>query len=210
LIRDRVLLQAADRLHLVTTDERLDRLFKSDPQFEFLRNPDGSLNREQVNRLGLSSEAFAERLRQDISRRQLMAGIAESAMAPQAAATAALDAFFQQREVQIERIAAKDFLATSQPTDAEIDAFYKSPANAAMFLSPEEATVEYVVLDPETLKAGVTVSTPTSRPTTSRTRRATCRRRSVARATSSSRRTRMRRRRTARRPGPRPRACWRS
>ena len=158
LMRDRVLLQAADRLHLVVTDDRLDRLFKGDPQFEFLRNPDGSLNRDQVNRLGLSSEGFAERLRQDISRRQVMAGIVDSAMAPQAAASAALDAFFQQREVQIERISAKDFLSASQPTEAEVEAFYKAPANAAMFTAPEEATVEYVVLDPETLKSGVTVS----------------------------------------------------
>lgn len=158
LMRDRVLLQAADRLHLATTDERLDRLFKGDPEFEGLRNADGSLNRDAVNRLGLSSEGFADRLRQDISRRQVMAGIVDSAMAPQAAASAALDAFFQQREVQIERIAAKDFLAASQPTEAEVEAFYKAPTHAAMFMAPEEATVEYVVLDPETLKAGVTVS----------------------------------------------------
>jgi peptidyl-prolyl cis-trans isomerase D len=158
VIRDRALLLAAERLHLTTTDERLDRLFKSDPQFAQLRNPDGSLNRDVVNQIGLSSEGFAQRLRQDISRRQVLAGIADSAMAPQASASAALDAFFQQREVQIERISAKDFLAQSQPTEAEIEAFYKNPANAAMFTAPEEATVEYVVLDPETLKGGVVVS----------------------------------------------------
>ena len=158
LIRDRVLLQAADKLHLATTDDRLDRLFKADPQFAFLRNPDGSLNRDEVNRLGLSSEGFADRLRQDISRRQVLSGVGDSAMAPQSAASAALDAFFQQREVQIERISAKDFLAQSQPSDADIEAFYKAPANAGMFMAPEEATVEYVVLDPDTLKAGVTVS----------------------------------------------------
>ena len=33
LIRDRVMLAAADKLHLSTTDDRLTRLFRTDPQF---------------------------------------------------------------------------------------------------------------------------------------------------------------------------------
>ena len=57
----------------------------------------------------MSSEAFAERLRQDLSRRQvLQRARATSAIAPAAAASAALDAMYQQREVQVERFDAKD------------------------------------------------------------------------------------------------------
>jgi len=158
VVRDRVLLVAADKLHLVTTDERLDRLFKSGPEFASLRNPDGSVNRDLLTSVGMSSEAFAERLRQDLSRRQVLQALSTSAIAPAAAASAALDAMFQQREVQVERFQAKDQLAKVTPSDAEIEAFYKDPANAAQFLAPEEAQIEYVVLDLDAVKKQIAVS----------------------------------------------------
>jgi peptidyl-prolyl cis-trans isomerase D len=158
LVRERVLLVAADKLHLIPTDDRLERLFKNDPEFAQLRNPDGSVNRDTLASLGLSSAGFAERLRQDIGSRQVLQGLVGSAIAPATSASAALDAMYQQREVQVLRFETKDYLAKVAPTDAEIEAFYKDPANAAQFQAPEEASIEYIVLDLEGLKKGVTVS----------------------------------------------------
>ena len=158
LIRDRVLIVAADKLHLAPTDERLDRLFKTDPQFAQLRNPDGSLNRDMIGALGMSSEGFAERLRDDIARRQVLQGLSDSVIAPASAASAALDAMYQQREVQVQRFDTKDYLAKVAPTDAEIEAYYKDPAHAAQFQSPEQESIEYVVLDPDALKKGIAIS----------------------------------------------------
>jgi len=106
----------------------------------------------------MSSEAFAERLRQDLSRRQVLEPIVSSAIAPAAAASAALDAMYQQREIQVERFDAKDQLAKAAPSDAEVEAYYKDPANAAQFEAPEEAQVEYVVLDLDAVKKGIAVS----------------------------------------------------
>src|SRR3954447_19352152 len=63
VVREHVMLAAANKMNLLTTDDRLDRLFKSDPEFASLRNPDGSINRDALTALGMSSEAFAERLR---------------------------------------------------------------------------------------------------------------------------------------------------
>ena len=157
MVRDRVLLVAADKQRLATTDDRLERLFKNDPQFAQLRNPDGSVNRDALAALGLSSQGFAERLRQDISRRQVMQGLAVSVIAPAAAASAALDALYQQREVQVQRFEPKTFLDKAQATEAEVESFYKDPAHAAQFEAPEEAKVDYVVLDLESLKKGATV-----------------------------------------------------
>jgi peptidyl-prolyl cis-trans isomerase D len=158
VIRDRLMLVAADKLHLVTTDDRLDRLFKSDPEFASLRNPDGSVNRDVLTGLGMSSEAFAERLRQDLSRRQVMQALSTSAIAPAAAASAALDAMYQQREVQVERFSVKDQLAKMTPSDAEVEAYYKDPAHAGQFQAPEEASVQYVVLDLDSVKKQIAVS----------------------------------------------------
>ena len=158
VVRERVMLAAADKLHLTTTDERLQRLFVTDPQFAFLRNPDGSVNKDALSAQGMSSEMFAQRLRQDLSLRQVVQGINGTVFAPLAATNAALDAMFQQREVQVQPFATKDSSAKVTPTVAEIEAYYKNPANAAQFMAPESESVEYVVLDLESLKKGVTVS----------------------------------------------------
>ena len=158
VIRGHLLLVAADKMHLATTDDRLERAFKSDPEFASLRNPDGSVNRDVLTQLGMSSEGFAERLRQDLSRRQVMEPIASSAIAPAAAASEALDAMYQMREVQVERFDAKDQLAKAAPTDSEVEAYYKDPAHAAEFQAPEEASIEYVVLDLDSVKKGIVVS----------------------------------------------------
>lgn len=158
VVRERVMLAAADKLHLTTTDDRLQRLFVTDPQFAFLRNPDGSVNKDALSAQGMSSEVFAQRLRQDLSLRQVAQGITGTVFAPLAATNAALDAMFQQREVQIQRFPTADALAKVAPTDAEIESFYKEPANAARFTAPEFENIEYVVLDLESLKKGISVS----------------------------------------------------
>jgi len=158
VIRDRVTMAAADRMNLRATDDRLERFFKSDPEFASFRNPDGSINRDVLTAIGMSSEAFAERLRQDLSRRQVFEPIGGSAIAPAASASAALEAMYQQREIQVERFDAKDQLAKAAPTDAEVEAYYKDPANAAQFQAPESAQVEYVVLDLDAVKKGIAVS----------------------------------------------------
>jgi peptidyl-prolyl cis-trans isomerase D len=157
LVRERVMLAAADKLHLVTTDDRLQRLFASDPQFAPLRNPDGSVNKEFLGAQGMSSEMFAQRLRQDLTLRQVMQGVNGTVFAPNSVAGAALDAFFQQREAQVQRFDTKDYLAKVTTSDADIEKYYKDPANAAQFQAPEQANIEYLVLDLDALKKSVTV-----------------------------------------------------
>lgn len=158
LVRERVLLAAANGQHLNISDERLQQLFRTDPQFAFLRNPDGTVNKNLLLAQGMSSEMFAQRLRQDLTLRQVMLGVAGTAVAGKANAGVAFDALLQQREVQLQRFEAKDFLAQIKPSDADLEAFYKDPANNARFKLPETAQIEYVVLDLESLKGGVTVS----------------------------------------------------
>ena len=158
LVRERVTFVAADKLGLATTDERLQRLFATDPQFAVVRNPDGSVNKDALAAQGMSSEMFAQRLRQDLTLRQVMLGVAGTVIAPISDTASALDAMFQQREVQVQRFDTKDLLDKVSPTDADIEAFYKDPANAKEFEAPEQENIEYVVLDLDALKKGITVS----------------------------------------------------
>lgn len=158
LIRDRVMLRAADKLHLATTDDRLQRLFTTDPQFAALRNPDGSVNRELLAAQGMSSEMFTQRLRQDLSVQQVLLGVSATAVASKVAADQAVDAFFQQREVVLQRFKASDYADKVSPTDADLEKYYSDPTHAREFEAPEQVDVEYVVLDSDAMKKGVTVS----------------------------------------------------
>lgn len=158
VVRERVMLTAANKLGLVTSDARLQRMFASDPQLAFLRNPDGSVNKDLLAAQGMSSEMFAQRLRRDLSLRQVMNGLSETVIAPKRATAAALDAMFQQREVQVQRFDTQELLAKVKPSDAEIEAFYKDPANAKQFQAPESESIEYVVLSLDAVKKGVKVS----------------------------------------------------
>jgi peptidyl-prolyl cis-trans isomerase D len=157
LVRQRVILVAADKLNLVTTEERVQRVFKTDQQFASLRDPDGFVNKDALSALGMSSEMFVQRLRQDLTLRQVMLGVTGTTFAPVSATAAALDAMFQQREVQVQRFETKASLDKVSPSDADIEKFYKDPANALSFQAPEQASIEYLVLDLDTLKKGISV-----------------------------------------------------
>ncbi|MDN3920289.1 SurA N-terminal domain-containing protein [Roseateles violae] len=158
LVRDRVMQAAASKQHFNISDERLQAMFQRDPQFAFLRNPDGSVNKGLLAAQGMSSQMFVERLRQDLSLRQVVAGVAGTAPASLANAGVAFDALLQQREVQLQRFEAKDFATKIEPSDAEIEAFYKDAANAAQFMLPENAQIQYLVLDLDALKKDVAVN----------------------------------------------------
>lgn len=155
LIRDRVLNVAAQAQHMVVSDDRLQRLFVSDPQYAMLRNADGSINKDVLAAQGMSSEMFAARLRQDLATQQVMRGVADSAVAPAAVMDSTLNALLQRREIRFARFDVKDYLARVNPSTADVEAYYK--AHETLFKAPEQARIEYALFDLEQLKKGITV-----------------------------------------------------
>jgi peptidyl-prolyl cis-trans isomerase D len=155
LVRERVLLAAASAMHLAPSDARLQRLFVTDPQFAAMRNPDGRVNLDLLAAQGMTSEMFAQQLRQEFAMQQVMVGVTSSAVAPVSIAAAALDPLLQRRVVQLQRFDPAAYRAKVNPTDAEIEAYYQ--AHQAQFKAPEQADIEYVVLDLDTLGKGVIV-----------------------------------------------------
>jgi peptidyl-prolyl cis-trans isomerase D len=160
MVRDRVLAVAAQKLHLYTSDQRLARDLQQNEAIASLRRPDGTLDveayRALVGRQGMTPEMFEAQVRADLSQRQVTQGIVASGIAPAALAQVSLNAFFERREVRIQRFKASDFAASVNPSDADIQTFYAN--NPALFQAPEQADVEYLVLDAAALAKAVVLN----------------------------------------------------
>lgn len=156
LLRERVLENVARQGHLLPTDARLQRLFAADPRYAAVRNPDGSVNSQLLGMQGMTSELLAQQLRQQYAAEQVMGGVTQTGLLPASMSAAALDALLQRRVVQAQRFDSAAYRARVNPSDAEIEAFFK--AETARFRAPEQADIEYVVLDLEALSKGIAVS----------------------------------------------------
>ncbi len=159
LVRERVLFAAATRAHFTVGDERLQRELMTVPQLAALRRPDGSMDvaayKVLIEAQGMTIEGFEANMRQDLVLRQVLGGVTASVSPAGAPGRIALDALLQQREVQVLRFDAAQQAANIAPSDAELAAFHK--AHEADFRAPEQASIEYVVLDLDVLKAGINV-----------------------------------------------------
>ena len=160
LVRDRVLTAAAAKSKLSTSDQRLARELQSNPDIAALRRPDGTLDMERYKQLlaaqGMSPEMFEASVRTDLSTRQVLMGVMSSGFSSNVAADVALNAYFEKRDIQIARFATADYAAKLNPTDADLAQFYA--ANANLFQAPEQANIEYVLFDLETIKKGIVVA----------------------------------------------------
>jgi peptidyl-prolyl cis-trans isomerase D len=159
IVRDRLLQAAANTLRLGASDQRLANELQQNPSIAALRRPDGSLDMERYRQLlssqGMSPEMFEAQVRADLASRQVMAGVGTSSFVSPKLADVTLNAFYEQRQVQVARFAPADYVAQIKPTDADLEAYYK--AHTDMFQSAERADVEYVVLDLAAVQKGIVV-----------------------------------------------------
>lgn len=160
MVRERVLDAAARDSKLTASDQRLARELQGNQMIAMLRGPDGKLDmaryRDMLTRQGMTPELFENTVRAELSVRQVLGGMAGSAIAGPVAASAGLNPFFEKRELQVAAFAPAAYTAKVTVTDAEVEAYYK--ANPARFQAPEQANIEYVLLDLDTVAKGLTVN----------------------------------------------------
>lgn len=160
LIRERVLLSAADKSRLVVSDQRVARELQGNEQIAQLRGPDGKLDMERYRQLlaaqGMNPEMFENSVRSEIATRQVLGTVAQTGFTPPAQSAVSLGSYFERREVQVARFAPAEFKGKVEPNDAELEAFYT--AHPQQFQAPEQADVEYVLLDLNAVQGGVTLS----------------------------------------------------
>jgi peptidyl-prolyl cis-trans isomerase D len=159
MVRDRLLQVAASKLLLGASDARLAAELQQNPSIAALRRADGTLDMERYRQLlatqGMSPESFEAQVRSDLASRQVMSGIGVTSFSPAALADVTLNAFYEQRQVQVARFAPADFISLLKPSDEDLDAYYKTHSDK--FQSAERASIEYVVLNLATVQKDIVV-----------------------------------------------------
>jgi peptidyl-prolyl cis-trans isomerase D len=161
MVRDRVMSAAAAKTLLTTSDQRLARELQANPQIAALRKPDGSLDMERYRQLvgaqGMTPDMFEASVRADLSTRQVMNGVTATGFSSAGVADSALNAYFEKREVQLARFSPAAYAANLKPTDEDLEQYYK--ANQTLFGAPEQASIEYVLLDADAVSKSIVVNT---------------------------------------------------
>ena len=151
MVNDALLDNQAQNLGLRVSDEQIRQAIISMPQFQ----KDGKFDEEIYNislrRAGFSSDSFAEYLRQDLVRNQLILALesTEFTLDSEVQAQGALEA--QQREIRTVTLDTAEFAKTATVSDEEIQTYYDE--NKQQFVRPEQVKVSYIELSGDALKA---------------------------------------------------------
>jgi peptidyl-prolyl cis-trans isomerase D len=158
LVRDRVIAAAADKSKLTASDSALAR--ELGQVLAPLKDANGAVDmakyRQFLGQRGMSPEGYEESVRADLTARQVLQGVMATSLVTPAQASPALNAYFEKREIQVARFEAQDYVARVNVTDADVEAYYKG--HPQEFQAPEQANIEYLVLDLDAVKKGITVS----------------------------------------------------
>ncbi|MEG1767692.1 MAG: SurA N-terminal domain-containing protein [Comamonas sp.] len=160
MVRDRVLVAAAQKMHMVASDAQLVRSLQQIPAIAALKRADGTLDAEAYRALvgaqGMTPEGFEANLRSNLSLSQVMGSAINSSFVTDSQVKLAMDALYQRREVQVAQFKASDFASKIKATPEELQAYYK--AHPDKFQQAEQASVEYVVLDSASVQASMVLN----------------------------------------------------
>ena len=157
LIAERAMAAAATREKLSVSDGALQAAILGIPD---MVGADGKFDSERYKATlamqGMTPPMYEARLRRDMAVQQLNAAIQSTAFAPKTVATRLSDLNDQEREVQELAFKGADFASQVKVTDEMIKAYYDT--NGKQFEVPEQAQIEYVILNTAAVAAQVSVS----------------------------------------------------
>ena len=156
LVDERILGQVIDDARIRVGDVQVARQLQQIPSFQ----TDGSFSRElyvqRVPLLGLTPAGFEQKLREDMARAQLRAGIAASEFVTAQEAENIQRLRAQRRDIGYATIPASEFDDQVLVTDEEIVAYFGKHREA--FRRAEKVKLEYLVISAPALASEVPVS----------------------------------------------------
>jgi peptidyl-prolyl cis-trans isomerase D len=154
---DEVLLeQYADSLGLRISDEQVRSEILNMAPFQKDGKFDQDIYQAALRRAGYSVDSFAEYLRRDMTRRQVLTAVQGSEFTLDSEVQAQSTLITQTRDIQTITLNLDDFAKNADLTDEEIQAYYKTHSDN--YTRPEQIKVAYLELSAEALKEQMNVS----------------------------------------------------
>lgn len=156
LVAERSINAEVIRSHMTIGDAALQKYILG----QGLTKPDGSFDMDRYQALlaaqGMTPSMYESRVRQELAFQQLTSGIESSGFAPRTVSKMISDIGAQERDVQELVLPISEFLPQVKVTDEMVKAFYDK--NPKLFELPEQAKIEYLLLNADAVAAQVTVS----------------------------------------------------
>ncbi|MGM0570886.1 SurA N-terminal domain-containing protein [Marinobacter sp.] len=155
MIQAEVLAQDAGNQGLELTDQGIDQLIVSMPQFQV----DGEFNQQSftsfVRNLGMGVSEFRELLKRDYVSNQIRTAVVRGGIAPAEAARQLLAIQSQTRDFSTLRLEAASVADQVEVTDADVEQWYNE--NQQQFTRPESVDVAWIELSLEQVAEGIEV-----------------------------------------------------
>lgn len=142
LIDEQLLLAANEKLGIVIPDDRVREAIRAVPQFQVDGKFDETTYRTLLASAQLSPMQFQEDQRRELAAKELPALVGSIAVVTPRDIDAHIRLRDQTRDLRTLTLAKPE--VTTTPTDAEVEAYYKS--HSSEFMTPEQVSVEYVEL----------------------------------------------------------------
>ncbi len=153
LVDEKVLLAANDKLGVQVTPERIRQEILGIPAFQ----SEGKFDPDQYKALlasqGMSPGSFEQRVRDDLSVRELPQQVGSTVLVTNDEVDAYLRLKDQRRDFRYVKL-DKPAPQSTEVSDADIDAYYK--AHTAEFMVPERVSLEYIELEGSKLEVNLT------------------------------------------------------
>ncbi|MFA0570020.1 peptidylprolyl isomerase [Vibrio gallaecicus] len=156
MINDVLLEQQAEALGLRISDSQIRTLILEMPQFQTAGQFDQEIYQSSLRRAGFSAESFAEYMRRDLMRNQLVTALQGSEFVLQGEIDVQSKLIAQTRDVRTVTLNVSDIAAGVTLSDEEIQQYYQD--NSADYTRPEQVQVAYIELSAEQLKETIQIS----------------------------------------------------
>ncbi|MDA0147122.1 peptidylprolyl isomerase [Vibrio sp. LaRot3] len=156
MVNDALIEQHAQSLGLRVSDEQVRELMLELPQFQMDGEFSPEIYQTTLRRYGYSPEGYAELLRRNLVRNQLLSAIQASDFSLAGEVNSQAKLIMQTREIQAINLGLADFAAKVELSEEEIADYYQQ--NSERYTRPEQVKVAYIELSAEQLKQSVVVT----------------------------------------------------
>lgn len=157
LIGNALIVNEAEALGIVVSDDELAKLITSNPAFEDEKgNFDKAIYLAALRNHGISEQRYVDNIRKNIAAKMLVDTIASSVVVPDDLLHAVYRSREEQRQASLFLISASALPQVPQPSQKEIAAYYEEHAKS--FMTPEYRSLSYADLKLSDLESRIDIS----------------------------------------------------